>query len=686
MLQYALLLGSPLLAQGGGFDARPVWSYGVFGVNIGGSDILVSAATGTPEIYLGGAATGTFGFGGDNMWYVLQAAAGGGYQQVWLSPYYETGVTRLGLGDVAGDARLEIVVLRGDARVELWDQADRALLGSFTTTAAAPGGLWVGNVDADPAGEIVLCDASNLYVYSGTGALEWQASGAGGGDVVAAQMDADAALEIALSGGSVIDAGTRSAQWTWVNGFGRDLDAADIDGDGMAELGVMEDWSFLWAYDVDRQLPKWSISTFDNDAMRFVDLEDDGRIEMLVGDGQWGSVKAYDTVTLAQKFALGNPEHGVTDVAAFDVDGDGRKEILWGAGATSTGPDHFYVGDWQAGTREWESPHLDGPFLGPVRGDLDGDGRDEIVIASSFSDAGYGSGRLLAFDALSLQLRAMSDEVAGGLCWTGVHDLQIRDVDRDGAGEVLVAMDWLYDGRIEIYEFGAGGFTLSWNNSVQPSGAPFYAVDAADVDGDGQVEIVGGGGRYHTGAAGVFVYVYDYASRAEEWHSLQMGGYWDSVPDLVLSDSDGDGATEIAAVTASGDLYVFDGASRQLDALVADDLTHLRGYATGGAVLLLSMDASGAFQAWSGAGGGYAPVFTRGLASGATDGFTAGPNEVLALGDGGRLHLMLPRTGATLWSSPAYGSVFGAATVLGGPGDQLFLSAGSYALVAFQPQ
>ena len=51
---------------------------------------------------------------------------------------------------------------------------------------------------------------------------------------------------------------------------------------------------------------------------------------MIYGDGQWGEVHAYDPVTLTQKWEIKNPDHGVTDIAVFDTDGDGALEIIWG--------------------------------------------------------------------------------------------------------------------------------------------------------------------------------------------------------------------------------------------------------------------------------------------------------------------------------------------------------------------
>lgn len=164
----------------------------------------------------------------------------------------------------------------------------------------------------------------------------------------------------------------------------------------------------------------------------------------------------------------------------------------------------------------------------------------------------------------------MSDPFVGNLAWTGTRDLKLRDIDNDGRQGILVAADRLYDGVIEIYDFSATNqFTLAWSNNIQPSGAPFHTMDAADVDGDGQMEIVGGGGREHTGALGVFFYVYDWASGAEQWHSFQIGDYWDIIRGLSIEDIDNDGIGEIAGLSnLTGDVYIFDRQSKNVEAIL----------------------------------------------------------------------------------------------------------------------
>jgi VCBS repeat protein len=669
------------------FDASAFRFYAAFGSGIGKSNIVVADNGGRKEVYLGGS---TSTFGPDDYWYALAyEPATGGYEQVFVSPYLANSfgiIARIEMADVDPNPGMEILVALDDGRIEVYAVADKKWLREIVTAASDLDGLAVADVDGDSTSEIIVCTrfpTSNLYVYAASGALEWQVAGVGGNDVVVAQMDADAALEIAVTDGSIVDAATHSVQWKRADGFGLHLGSADIDGDGMAELIVAEAWSFVRAYDVDQQFLKWSISTpQDIGAIHVTDIDADGVQELLVGDGQWGSIRAFDTVTQQLEWQVNNPEHGVTDIAAADVDADGKNELLWGAGASSSGADYFYVVDWTTKQFEWQNVHLDGPFVGPERADLDGDGSPEIVAASWKSKSDYDSGRILVFDGRTFALRGMSAPIADNFAWTGLHDLRLRDVDGDGRAEILVAADRLYDGIVEIYGFDASNtFTLKWTNTTRPYGAPFYSVEAADVDGDGQMEIVAGNGQAHSGAEGIFVYVYDYATRSEEWHSPQVGGSWAPITGLQVGDTDGDGTLDIAGMVKGGDTYIFDGPTKQLEAILPGQGTALRLYGTAPVNIMVG-DVNGDIAASQYRQGSYREVYRRNLVAKPVDGFTIGADRTLWLGSDGTLRAMT-LDGTILWESARYGTVFGERTLpwsaTGG-----FLSAGSYAIIGFQ--
>lgn len=665
--------------SGSAFDASAIRWYAAFGSGIGKSNIVMADNGGRKEVYLGGS---TSIFGANDYWHALVHKAGGGYEQVFVSPYLADAfglIERIDVADVDPNPGQEILVALRDGRIEVYAVADKAWLREIVTGAGDIDGMAIADLDGDQANEIIVCTTSNLFVYSAGGTLQWQVPGVGGRDVVAAQMDADAALEIAVTDGSVVDSGTRGVEWKRANGFGVNLESADIDGDGMAELIAAEAWSTVWAFDVDRRLPKWSISAGDIGAIHVADIDGDGTQELLLGDGQWGYIHAYDTVTQQEEWQIHNPEHGVTDIATGDVDGDGKTELLWGAGATSTGQDHVYVVDWTTAQIEWQNVHLDGPFVGPETADLDGDGLLEIVTASWESDSGYGSGRILVFDGRTFELRGMSAPIVGGLSWTGLHDLRLRDVDGDGRAEILVATDRLYDGVVEIYGFDASNtFSLKWTNATQPFGASFYAVEAADVDGDGQIEIVGSVGE---GSGGVFVYVYDFATATEEWRSPKIGEFWQRITGLQVGDTDRDGSLEIVAMVHGSFTYVFDGRTKELETFLNPGGSDLKLHAADTAYIVTGA-VDGTLVAHRYQEGSYQEVFRRNYAASPLDGFDIGPGKALWLGSNGRLNLMT-LAGDPVWQSATYGIVFGKRTLVW-PASRSFISAGTYSIVAFR--
>lgn len=660
---------------------EPYWSFSVMGSGIGDSDLVAIEVNGQPELFCAGSVNTSWR---NDLWYALRRDPGSNqWSQAYVAPLLPSGIIRMAAGTLIPGAGISLVVLRADATIEIHDPATGALIRSFATSATSPTSMDLADMDGDGYEEILVVNASRVAIHAASGALRGTGF-AGGWDVVAAQMDADSQLEIAVTSGVVLDGASLVSQWTWGAGFGRELAAEDLDGDGRAELVAMEDYNFVWSFNVDLQLPWWSLPTGDNDAMRLADVEGDGSWEVLVGDGQWGDVSCYDAQTMAFEWSIHNPEHGVTDVAVLDVDGDGDKEVIWGAGQSSSGPDFLYIADWQTSQVQWRSEDLDGPFLGPVIGDLDGDGRRELVVASFLSESGYDSGRLVVFDADTLRLKAISPPVAGNRAWTGLHDLELYDVDNDGRDEIAIAADDIRDGLIEIYDYAGGAFTLQWSNPTPlPVGAPFQSVAFADLDLDGNLEVIGGGSKESGFGAGTFVYVFDYLTRVEEWHSVQMGGTNSKITEVAVADTDLDGFPEILGMVEAGSVYVYEGASKVLEAIISGRNTTMSVMVSGPHRYLLLGDNSGflTVREWNGAS--YGSVYQKQMAYVALDGITKGPPGYAFVGADEKLRLVSIATGASLWISADYGSRFGTQLLMTNGAGTAFLTAGGYSVVGF---
>ena len=140
-----------------------------------------------------------------------------------------------------------------------------------------------------------------------------------------------------------------------------------------------------------------------------------------------------------------------------------------------------------------------------------------------------------------------------------------RDVEGNGRLQIVIGADNLYDGVVEIYGFDSNNaFTRIWTNATLPSGSPFNFVEVADLDNNGTRKIIAGNDVAHTGSEGVFIYVYDYPSGTQSWRSVNLATGFNVVAGLVVEDLNGDGGKEIAALVGTGDLYTWDGPSRQL--------------------------------------------------------------------------------------------------------------------------
>jgi uncharacterized repeat protein (TIGR01451 family) len=533
------------------------WKTGIWGTGIGASKITVLDLDedGAREIVLGGGS----GSGANRFWYILSySPATGSYEQAWLSRRYGTDINRIVVGDGTGDGQYEICVALGNGQVEIYDASTHAVLHTLDTVLNTIAAMAIADVDADADQELVVCNSSNIAIYDAqTWQLEWQTSAYGADDIAVANVDADAAMEMVTTR-YVIDGETHALEWDYGATFGFIVQLSDIDGDSMAEIVAASGWYWVRAFDADTQSIKWELPTdLDVDALRVGDVDGDGVQEVLYGDGQWGSIHCYDSVTLEQEWHISNPEHGVTDINWGDADDDGTVEVFWGAGWGSSGGDYLFVGNTVSHQIEWHSTDVGGPLSALDVDDVDSDGTEEIVMVSYDSDSGYDDGIILVYNAETWELEWQSEPVLGGYAWTGVHALQVANIDDDQAMEIVIATAYLYDGVILAYD--GVSHELEWQ-TVHYGATGFYALAIADVDNDGEIEVLGGQGDEYTGAEGVYVCVFDGRSGTEEWHTLDLGS-WVTVYNIDVADSDGDGNPEIV-FGVGGHAYIYDGVTQ----------------------------------------------------------------------------------------------------------------------------
>ncbi|HXE95958.1 MAG TPA: FG-GAP-like repeat-containing protein, partial [Dongiaceae bacterium] len=398
-----------------------------------------------------------------------------------------------------------------------------------------------------------------------TGEVKWSVNSGGGASIAVGNVDSDAAPEIVTTTyggkGYVLNGLTGAVKWSYINSFGAKVRLADLDGDGKQEIICASSWAKITIFDAALQSPVWEIPTSqDIGAVTIADADGDGIPEIIYGDGQWGKVHAVDVRTHAERWAVSNPEHGVSGIAMADVDADGKKELLWGAGGSSTGPDFLYIADPQTAKIKWQNLDFSGLSALAV-GDVDDDGEDEIVMVTSYSNSGYDEGIIHIFNARTHALKFQ--QKLGTRDWSGNNRaIRIGDVDGDGHTEFVITSSDLYNGVIMVYD---GATCTLKRQSTTYSNISFNVLAIGDVDNDGKIEIVTaltGGGQ------GVHLVIFDGTTMKEKWATVDLSVSGSSVYDIKLANLDKDGHPDIIVSMSDKRLIVFDGVTRFLKQMI----------------------------------------------------------------------------------------------------------------------
>ena len=179
------------------------------------------------------------------------------------------------------------------------------------------------------------------------------------------------------------------------------------------------------------------------------DVKGEGRDYIVTGAGAGGGphVRIFDLEGQSQGgfFAYEDSFRGGVQVAVGDVDGDGQDEIV-----TAPGPNHdslIRVFNWQ-GEIEEEFPAYNKNFQGKVNlvvGDVDGDGIKEIVT-------GAGSGGGPHVRIFNSQGGVLSHFFAFNQNFLGGVQVAVGDVDGDGIGEILCSVDSRASSYVRVFD------------------------------------------------------------------------------------------------------------------------------------------------------------------------------------------------------------------------------------------
>jgi len=255
-------------------------------------------------------------------------------------------------------------------------------------------------------------------------------------------------------------------------------------------------------------------------------------------------VKSIASAGWVQKLAA----NGSLSPTVGDVDGDGYNEIVVGVGGSAesgiTGGVEIFN---HKGEREpgWPKDTDKNMMSSPALGDLDGDGIDDIVICSEQGVHAYLSGSEDWF----------RNAGTGGNEFWSLATPVIADLENDGYCEILITNDlgivyaWRNDGQAVIP--GKDGVFAQTDLGGGSFGHPSLSV--ADLDKDGENEVIVGNSRYYSGLHGG-VYIFDIRGH----QLLGPGDYpdkFDHISGIAIANIDENDDLEIIVFGANEDYF-----------------------------------------------------------------------------------------------------------------------------------
>ena len=347
-------------------------------------------------------------------------------------------------------------------------------------------------------------------------------------------------------------------------------------------------------------------------------IDSDPALEVLVGSGS-GQVFAFDGVTRALDWTSPVLDKLPISIGVADLDGDGEMEI-----AVSTGnPGEVRLADSGEGAegslyifdrsgpdfaQTFRSDNID-QAMGLAISELDGSNYPEIGLATGFVEASLGGAtdyvghvRVFGYDGSDYD-----EEWSSGDLGAPVRGIAAGDPNDDGQNELVVGT---YDGDVLVFRHSGANYVQD-GATISTGRVEAYGLAIADLDGDGDTEIIVGTGK-ESSEKKPLIQIYRGSNHVKEWErTVETSSVWG----VLCVDLDDDDVVELIYGTSGGELFVKDG--EDLNTQAEGQASALSG-ATGhyGNIRMANLDGEGANELVVGSTA-YLWVFTI---EGATDG------------------------------------------------------------------
>jgi FG-GAP-like repeat len=278
-----------------------------------------------------------------------------------------------------------------------------------------------------------------------------------------------------------------------------------------------------------------------NASVHACDLDGDGELEIV------GASMADDSIHYWKqdggnpdswvKQVIGSQFYGATSVYASDLDSDGDLDVI--GAADDAGEVAWWRNDGSSPI-DWSMHYLTVRDVYPQKvhaTDIDLDGDQDVLHASS------------GFHTITLWLNdgrrnpGWVEQIVGGVFREAKS---VTSGDFDGDGRIDVVGGSPYAGGGVVWWRNAGGSPIDWQRlPIDASFSGAHGLQAADVDGDGNLDVVG------VSYEGIVSWWRNDGGNPVAWTKqiLIEGWYWAGV--ALAADLDGDGDLDITATSRS---------------------------------------------------------------------------------------------------------------------------------------